>query len=619
MKIGKLKIQGFRTVNRGFDCTIEDLSVFVGRNNAGKSCAVRALDLFFNQYDKPSEFKPHIRINPGSERKKRFSIIIGVWLSDLPPALAKKYSRYLNADDQLPVRLYYTPQDESIVFSCFKKGSFSTTKAKGDAQSNIITDINEHISVRIIPETRDLAREFQTELGHGFKALKEAVLLSADGKTSKEAKAYKAIVEGIINNQLVKRINKNLGDIIPEHGINIGNIENNVFSRIVLSALIDELPIFVQSSDSDEISIDQMGAGFQSAVLVALYRTVAQLEDKKLVLCVEEPEIHLDSHSQRYCYHHWQSQVEEDNDLNQVIITSHSAFLVDETSPHQLVLIRRDNEGCTTTSQLTEAFLNSIDIVKLTTKTLGLHNTDLFFSSFVILVEGEGDTVALRRYLELLLKHKNKTYNSLTLAGISIIDCGGKDGIRVLAQVIKHLSIPYVAIFDRDVIQEVDTKNPWKIGQQMVEKVFTKKISNNFKDQKDLFGSEAEFNRVKKKLESAFTSGKQQGFPRKLNEILREHHVLVMRTEHESDVVDNKNLKLVAKQFGYDLDPLEKQLVSEEAVICELKALNNKHLKKAFETAKLATSTTDWASVPSSYASVCKEIYRLMNEKVVRF
>ena len=84
MKISRLKIQGFRTVNRSFDCSLEDLSVFVGRNNAGKSCAVRALDLFFNRPDSPDDFIPHIRINPGAKKKTRYSIIIGVWLSGLP-------------------------------------------------------------------------------------------------------------------------------------------------------------------------------------------------------------------------------------------------------------------------------------------------------------------------------------------------------------------------------------------------------------------------------------------------------------------------------------------------------------------------------------------------------
>ncbi len=352
MKINRLKIQGFRTVNRGFDCNLSDMAVFVGRNNAGKSCAVRALNLFFNHSDDPKAFLPHIRVNPDSKRKQRFSIIFGVWLSNIPKEIKVKYKRYLTQNEELPIRLYFSPTDNSIEYSCFKKGKFSATKDQGDEVKDIISDVSNYISLRVIPETRDLAREFQTELGHGFQALKQTVLADAETKSSKEAKAYKSTVESIINSQLVMKINSNLGTVIPGQSISIGEIDQIAFSRMVLGAIIDQLPIYAKNSDSGGVSIEQMGAGFQSAVLVSLYRTVAQLEGKELVLCVEEPEIHLDSHSQRYCYHHWSQQVSADNDLNQVLITSHSAFLVDEASPDQLVLVKRDGDGCTETTQL---------------------------------------------------------------------------------------------------------------------------------------------------------------------------------------------------------------------------------------------------------------------------
>jgi hypothetical protein len=614
MRITRLKIQGFRSINRGFDCTLQNLAIFVGRNNAGKSCAVRALDLFFNKSELPTAFEPHIRINPGSARKKRFSIIIGIWLSNLPTSLKSKYRPYLNTDGELPIRLYYSPKDSSIEYSCFRKGVFSTTKTKGEVQGAIIEDVSAHILVRVIPETRDLAREFQTELGHGFKALKETVLVGAEGRFSKEAKAYKGVVETLISSSLVNRINANMGNVIPDHEISIGNIENSSFSRLVLNSLIDSLPIFAISGDSTEILIDQMGAGFQSSVLVALYRTVAQLEGKKLILCVEEPEIHLDSHSQRYCYHHWSEEIARENDLNQVLITSHSAFLVNEASPDQLVLVRRDEQGCTTTSQLTKAFLANNDLVKLSTKTLGLHNTDLFFSSFILLVEGEGDTVAFKGFMEKLLREKKSKYSNLSLTGVAIIDCGGKDGIRALADLVDELLIPKAIVFDRDVIQETDAVNKWTHGDAQVEKTYTGNLSRDWKNLTNQFGSEAALSKASVKIAGSISAGKQLSFPRKLNEILAEHNIFVMRTEHETDVIDTKNMQIVAAQFGCNLADYERNLISLADVLIELKAKNKKSLKKAFETAKLVASTDDWSQVPNGYALLCNRIYRLIGE-----
>jgi putative ATP-dependent endonuclease of OLD family len=618
MKISRLKIQGFRTVNRGFDCSLNDLSILVGRNNAGKSCAVRALNLFFNHSADPEAFVPHIRINPDSKRKKRFSIIIGVWLSDIPRELKTKYRKYLTSSDELPVRLYFSPQNNSIKYSCFRNGLFSTAQNKGEEVVDINLDICAHISLRVIPENRDLAREFQTELGHGFQALKQTVLSDSESKASKEAKAYKATVESIINTQLVMKINSNLGSVIPDQSISIGKIDQMVFSRMVLGSIIDQLPIYAKNPDSDGVSIEEMGAGFQSAVLVSLYRTVAQLEGKELILCVEEPEIHLDSHSQRSCYHHWLQQVSLDNDLNQVLITSHSAFLVDESSPEQLILVKRDKDGCTETTQLTEAFLSSIDLTKLSTKTLGLHNTDLFFSSFIVLVEGEGDTVAYRSFLELLLKTKNTSFGSLGLSGISIIDCGGKDGIRALSLVLKELGIAHVSIFDRDVIQKTDFQNKILFGQNQIEKTYLKEISDDFKNQKSFFASEALYNKVRNDIKSKFKAGIQSGFPQAINSILAEHGILMMRTEHETDLVDSKNINLVAGLFDYDLTAYEAGDKLEEQVIKELKALNKKDLKKAFMTAKLVAKTESMDQVPNVYAKMCGEIYKKAKSSGIR-
>jgi len=619
MRISRLKIQGFRTVNRGFDCTLNDLAIFVGRNNAGKSCAVRALDLFFNHSKKPDSFIPHIRVNPSSDKKTRYSIIIGVWVDDVSQSIRRKYRPYMNKEGQLPIRLYYSPKDGSVVYSGFRAGKFSTTKSNGDKLESIIDDINEQLSLRVIPETRDLDREFRTELGHGFKKLKNAVLAAAEGRATKKVKDYKEFVESIINKELVNKINKNLGEIIPDHEILMGDLECSVFSRMVLESLIDKLPISAKSDDSDDVSIEQMGAGFQSAVLVSLYRTVAQLEDKHLILCVEEPEIHLDSHSQRYCYHHWSQQVKEENDLNQVFITSHSAFLIDEATPEQIVLVKRDGDSCTATSQLSHNFLDTTDLDKLTTKTLGLNNTDLFFSSFILLVEGDGDMVAFRGFLDMLLKHKKSKSQSLAIAGISVIDCGGKDGIRALADFIKELDIPYAAVFDRDVIQQAKSKSDFpKLDGRRIEKTYNREISNDFKNQVPLFPSEAELKRVQVKLEAKFRPGIQAGFPESINKVLGEHNVFMMRTEHESDIIDLKNYRVISEMFEYDLSSLDDGSKTEIDIISELKAYYGKELKKAFHTSKLVGNTEVWSDVPHIYATMCQEIYKKMESYGVR-
>ncbi len=262
--------------------------------------------------------------------------------------------------------------------------------------------------------------------------------------------------------------------------------------------------------------------------------------------------------------------------------------------------------------------MKSIDLDKLSTKTLGLHNTDLFFSGFVVLVEGEGDTVAYRAFLELLLKSKNASIGSLSLSGVAVIDCGGKDGIRAMAQIVSELGIPYAAIFDRDVIQKTDTTNKLQIGQKLVEKTYLKEISDDFKNQKSLFPTEVAYNKVRIGIESKLKAGVQSGFPQAINGILGQYGIFMMRTEHETDLIDGKNLSIVADLFGYDLTAFEADATLEDEVLKNLKAFNKKELKKAFVTAKLVSEIDSMDHVPNVYAKMCSEIYKKIKSSGVR-
>ena len=100
-------------------------------------------------------------------------------------------------------------------------------------QRDIMNDINEYVSLRVIPETRDLEREFKTELGHGFKALKEAAISQAESRSNKEAGKYKIFVQDLINRNLIDRLNKNLGAVIPDNKVSSISLDNVIFSRLI--------------------------------------------------------------------------------------------------------------------------------------------------------------------------------------------------------------------------------------------------------------------------------------------------------------------------------------------------------------------------------------------------
>ncbi len=50
MKLKSLKIRNYRNLNK-IDLDFKNINVFIGKNNAGKSNVLRAIDLFFNWFD----------------------------------------------------------------------------------------------------------------------------------------------------------------------------------------------------------------------------------------------------------------------------------------------------------------------------------------------------------------------------------------------------------------------------------------------------------------------------------------------------------------------------------------------------------------------------------------
>jgi len=86
MKIEKLKLENFRSYQDEITIVLDDLSVFVGKNDIGKSTILEALDVFFN------ENKGVIKIDKDDVNKQaknagNAEIKISVIFSDLPDSL----------------------------------------------------------------------------------------------------------------------------------------------------------------------------------------------------------------------------------------------------------------------------------------------------------------------------------------------------------------------------------------------------------------------------------------------------------------------------------------------------------------------------------------------------
>lgn len=110
MKISSMKIKNFRSYRDPIEVRFDNLTVFVGKNDIGKSTILEALDIFFN--DGKGVVKPDKNdVNVQASRLGDPETVISVCFTDLPRSIiiddtvetTLESEHMLNSDDQLEV------------------------------------------------------------------------------------------------------------------------------------------------------------------------------------------------------------------------------------------------------------------------------------------------------------------------------------------------------------------------------------------------------------------------------------------------------------------------------------------------------------------------------------
>lgn len=135
----------------------------------------------------------------------------------------------------------------------------------------------------------------------------------------------------------------------------------------------------------NEISIDKKGDGTKRRVTMALLEYEKSMQQSEPSLFVfDEPDTHL----------HVRAQVELLNivhqfcdDGKQIIIATHSPFILNSAKPRQIRLLSLENRE----TKLTP--ISSDEEVEWTLRSLGIENIHLFFSRCIIIVEGDTEEV----------------------------------------------------------------------------------------------------------------------------------------------------------------------------------------------------------------------------------
>jgi predicted ATP-dependent endonuclease of OLD family len=223
-----------------------------------------------------------------------------------------------------------------------------------------------------------------------------------------------------------------------------------------------------------EVLIDKKGDGTKRRITMALleYKKEQSLleHDESTVYILDEPDTHL----------HVKAQIELletvkgfSNNGSQVILTTHSPFIINAVTPMQLRLL----ENTSNRSKI-RYLKQDADLTSRVLRSVGIENIHLFFSRHIIIVEGETE----ERFLPSYFVHRFD--ETLTSCLVKVLNCKGISNIPGFAKAVLEIHDPTKIhlLFDSDASPEllelidrlnVPTERKYIVGEREFEDAFS--------------------------------------------------------------------------------------------------------------------------------------------------
>jgi len=474
MRIVKVHIENYRSLK---DFTLEPgpFCVLIGENNAGKSNILRALNLalgdtwpsersfseddFYNQ-DTSQDILLQVFFDEAIEdwRNNHRAEIKGIQLR------CKAYKRSVKGKPAGTLKVDFTcineqgeeltHPEEPLQKREQYKGRWVPIRVSSELREKlpfiyveVLRDYNRQTPGSRWSVLRRLFNEVNTEFLNDKKEIK---VPQPDGSTVKMTRkeAFALTVRDAykyLRTDTFEEIERRLAQNAMEHmGLaeGEGKIELHFESHDPTNAY-KSLQLYVQQMGI-ESPAGEVGAGLQSAIVVAIFRTYEEMKKEGAIFAIEEPEVFLHPQKARY----FQTVLEGLSDSgNQVFLSTHSPIFVQVHKPESVAIIRRTAEHGTKACQTQACNLTHSErqTLRLLTE-FDAERKELFFAKAVLLVEGATEKVAL----PLAFKALGHDINRL---GISVVEVGGKTKFPLFVRVLNALKIPYAVLADHDIKQ----------------------------------------------------------------------------------------------------------------------------------------------------------------------
>lgn len=398
MKITSIKLENFRGYRNSGEIKFGNLTVFVGKNDSGKSTILEALDIFFNDGDGCIKFDKD-DINKDALNNNVEEASITVCFSDLPSEIIideehptdlfseymvnenkdleiiKKYSTTgkpkvfikawhptnpvckelltkKNADLKKIAKDHSIPCDDMRTNSELRKAIWDNFKDDLDCRTTVIEASKEDAKkiwekicsylplyslFRVDRENSDKDEEIQDPLKVAVKQI-----LSDSSISNKLDEIAKEVVEKL--QSVSKRTLEKLKDFDEA-------IADSLNPIIPPSKDLKWSDVFktVSISGDNEIPINKRGSGIKRLILISFFRAEVERKIQEMgknngvIYAIEEPETSQHTYNQKILIDSLKELSKEGN--VQIVLTTHSAYIVKQLEYSNLRLVFDDNGG----------------------------------------------------------------------------------------------------------------------------------------------------------------------------------------------------------------------------------------------------------------------------------
>jgi putative ATP-dependent endonuclease of OLD family len=486
MRIKRLRLRNFRCFgDKATTVSLKGFSTLVGANGCGKSAVLEALVRMFGVSIGDRTLQPaDFYLPPGKNRDdlkkgEMLSLVLEAWLEF--PELAEKHPKAdtsaipscfrqmivpdSGAAPRCRIRLAATWTKSNLPDGEIEQTLHWVTSEDDDPKEKDLKPMPAHdrsrIHVHYVPASRDPVRQIRYVSGSIVNRLFNAAEWSPNVRNA-IGDASTKIRKAFADEPGVAKIEEALQQ--RWRALHAASMHSTVSLRPVAQRLEEIFKhveaIFGPAPGSADQDLDRLSDGLKSLFYLSMVGAAFDIETgvvrddpnvKRLfsperldppaltVFAVEEPENHVSPHYLGRINSVFRKLVETGR--GQVVLTSHSPAILERVAPEEIRYLRLDPKtGITGVRRipLPEAGSDAYKFVRQAVRSY----PELYFSSLVILGEGDSESIVLPRVAAALGIELDNSF-------ISVVPLGGRH-VNHFWRLLSGLNIPHITLLDLD-------------------------------------------------------------------------------------------------------------------------------------------------------------------------